>query len=453
VDDEMTRTKTALVVIAISMLLFFAEFLPKASATLYYPNPSDDSYVSSGNPSTNYGNLAYMIVGYNPSTLKNRGILKFNITDVGATPTSATLYVYAESWLYHYLSRLWAFSVTDDSWTESGVTWNNKPAAIAQCGDGTPQDIIDTPRWLSWNVTDFVISEYSGDKIVSLYILGTEGPAIYEDAHIISGESTTNKPYLMVNTGAVTSYTITSSSSVGGSIYPSGDVVVPAGGDQMFMIEGDVGYKPTSLLVDGVPVSFTPYSSLVFIQPPIFIWYANYTFEDVDSDHTISVLFEKYFLYVTVSYGLGGTVYPNGTIPVESGTTDFTIICTPDSGYEVTGIYADDRYVGASTTFTYPNPITHNLDIYVTFGLAPISTEEPLDPVIMIGLMVIVGLGAIGFAIGGGKEPMPALFLMLFGCAICYYAGLFPWWIFVLSAVTLALLSAWRFSSIFKGGG
>jgi hypothetical protein len=77
-------------------------------------------------------------------------------------------------------------------------------------------------------------------------------------------------------------------------------------------------------------------------------------------------------------------------------------------------------------------------------------TDIVFSPEIMLGLMIVLGLGAIGFAIGGSREPMPALFLMIVGCALDYYGGLFPFWIFALSLVSLSLMSAWRFAAIFN---
>ena len=72
------------------------------------------------------------------------------------------------------------------------------------------------------------------------------------------------------------SFTITSSSSAGGSISPS-EITVDEGDSATFTITPDRGYKLSSLTIDGTSV---PYSG------------STYTFTKVSSDHTISAVFE-----------------------------------------------------------------------------------------------------------------------------------------------------------------
>lgn len=70
-------------------------------------------------------------------------------------------------------------------------------------------------------------------------------------------------------------YTITASAGSGGSISPSGPVKVRAGEDITFTPRANADYSVSYLLVDGKRVSGK----------------TSYTFLDVDSDHTISVVF------------------------------------------------------------------------------------------------------------------------------------------------------------------
>lgn len=79
-------------------------------------------------------------------------------------------------------------------------------------------------------------------------------------------------------TGSVPmSYMIMASAGVGGSITPSGYVIVPSGSSKTFSIMADSGYVVKDILVDGRSVGAV----------------SSYTFTGVVENHTISVTFEK----------------------------------------------------------------------------------------------------------------------------------------------------------------
>jgi len=76
-------------------------------------------------------------------------------------------------------------------------------------------------------------------------------------------------------TPPVTYYYIDAGAGENGSISPSGQVAVPAGGSRTFTITADEGYVVADVLVDGVSVG------------PV----GSYTFSNVRANHTISVIF------------------------------------------------------------------------------------------------------------------------------------------------------------------
>lgn len=78
-------------------------------------------------------------------------------------------------------------------------------------------------------------------------------------------------------TPSPTGYSIEASAGKGGSITPSGNTSVKSGNNQTYVITPDDGYKIGSLKVDGTEVSAN----------------GSYTFTKVNSDHSISVTFEK----------------------------------------------------------------------------------------------------------------------------------------------------------------
>jgi len=76
--------------------------------------------------------------------------------------------------------------------------------------------------------------------------------------------------------GEPPNHSIVASAGTGGSISPSGSVVVLDGSDQSFAITPDAGYTIGDVVVDGVSQGMTP----------------SYTFTNVQADHTISATFE-----------------------------------------------------------------------------------------------------------------------------------------------------------------
>jgi len=72
-------------------------------------------------------------------------------------------------------------------------------------------------------------------------------------------------------------YTITATAGSGGSISPSGNVIVDTGSDQTFTITPQRGYQVSDVLVDGVSMGLV----------------ISYTFTNISSDHTIHAEFTK----------------------------------------------------------------------------------------------------------------------------------------------------------------
>ena len=76
----------------------------------------------------------------------------------------------------------------------------------------------------------------------------------------------------------VTTYTLTASAGAGGTISPSGQVVVNSGASQAFTIGTNTGYNVAAVLVDGSSVGAV----------------TSYTFTNVTATHTIAATFVKY---------------------------------------------------------------------------------------------------------------------------------------------------------------
>ncbi len=123
------------------------------------------------------------------------------------------------------------------------------------------------------------------DVLVDGESVGNSGSYTFNN---VNDDHTINVTFKMVT------YTITATAASGGSISPSGDVVVVSGDDQTFDISPEDGYKISDVLVDGVS------------QGAI----SSYTFTDVVADHTIDAQFvatTRYYVSVSGNDGNTGT--------------------------------------------------------------------------------------------------------------------------------------------------
>ena len=151
----------------------------------------------------------------------------------------------------------------------------------------------------------------------------------------------------------ITSYTVKASAGEGGTITPSGDVLVAHGNSAVFTITPEKGYHVKEVLADNKAVTLTD---------------NQYTFTDVKEPHTISASFEKDITTVTISAsaGEGGTISPSGEVTAEIGSSvEFTV--TPDDGYHVKEVLADDAVVSLTDDKYVFNEVKESHTIYASF--------------------------------------------------------------------------------------
>ena len=155
--------------------------------------PTHDAQVRELYPTTNYGNQYNMYVGTEnmPGTTRERDFLKFSLASIpaGATINSATLSLMSRYGPSHppgnIDDNIWVevMSVSDDTWTELGITWNNQPAMGAMLDN----EYFIGDNWAGqyaryyWDVTSFVQSEFAGDKVVSFGIMSQTEEATPEN--------------------------------------------------------------------------------------------------------------------------------------------------------------------------------------------------------------------------------------------------------------------------------
>jgi hypothetical protein len=99
---------------------------PPPTGTTITLGASADAYAFRNNPYTNFGNTTTLLVDYSPEA---RTYFKFNVSGIGAKQVvSAKLRLYAvdPSDAGGRLHR-----VTSTSWSETGLTWYNKPSYLS----------------------------------------------------------------------------------------------------------------------------------------------------------------------------------------------------------------------------------------------------------------------------------------------------------------------------------
>jgi hypothetical protein len=109
--------------------------------------PVMDSYVNADSPTTNYGTATTFRVDGSPIV---RSYLRFNVTGLNGTVTRATLRVFANS---AASSGVTANTVNNNTWTETGITYNNAPAPGSALGSSGS---FGSGVWITMDVTAYI---------------------------------------------------------------------------------------------------------------------------------------------------------------------------------------------------------------------------------------------------------------------------------------------------------
>ena len=144
---------------------------------------------------------------------------------------------------------------------------------VASAGTGgtiSPSGTITVDEGVSQSYTISVNTEY---RIKDVLVDGvSQGAIVSYTFSNVSADHT-----ISVNFEAVPTYTITTNIGEGGSISPSGNIILTEGDSRTFTFIPDSGYGIKDVLVDDIS------------QGEI----TSYTFTDVTANHTLSVIFKK----------------------------------------------------------------------------------------------------------------------------------------------------------------
>ena len=145
--------------------------------------PIADAYVDSANPAANYGMLTTLRVDGSPIV---RSYLRFNVQGLSGPVTRATLRIFANSASSQGCT---AGTVSDNTWSESTINYNNAPPIGSALGSSGP---FGAGVWVSMDVTAYI----AGNSTYNL-ALTTPGTTAVS---LASRQSGANTPQLIVET-------------------------------------------------------------------------------------------------------------------------------------------------------------------------------------------------------------------------------------------------------------
>jgi len=182
--------REVIIVLVLSLVLVstFNIKAVKAQAGQKTLKPSDDTYVDSSNPNSNYGGQTYLEVenstfGSPPyqSIYQDIVWLKFDLSTVpnGAVIDGATLSLY--TFFVGETFNVTACYCSENSWTELGITWNNYPRTGFISVDSL--SVATSDKWYNWTVFDAV--KYSQDNNLTAVTIALIEPNVHSSPTVV----------------------------------------------------------------------------------------------------------------------------------------------------------------------------------------------------------------------------------------------------------------------------
>jgi hypothetical protein len=158
-------------------------------------SPVADAFVRDGTyGAINYGTTTYLQAkGSVQSGFTRSSYLKFSLSGVSSVGT-AKLRIYGNNSEDTTNVNMSVYGVTNDTWTETGITFNNAPPPL------TPAlgvvSVNNVAKYYEVDVTSFVTSQFAGDKVVTFFI--KDAGNRNRNLQLNSRENSQNKPQLVI---------------------------------------------------------------------------------------------------------------------------------------------------------------------------------------------------------------------------------------------------------------
>ncbi|PYI53518.1 DUF7594 domain-containing protein [Paenibacillus flagellatus] len=156
--------------------------------------PADDTFVRGGSFAADvYGSGSTLTVKTSSPDLTRETYMKFDLRHVSGTIRSAKLFVYGSVTEAAGSIDVQVHEVADDRWSESGMSWNDKPAVGTVVGSVY---FSNSAQWRETDVSAYAAAEFARDRIVSVAMRQVRNPGLA--VSINSKENAANRPYLEV---------------------------------------------------------------------------------------------------------------------------------------------------------------------------------------------------------------------------------------------------------------
>jgi len=222
--------------------------------------------------------------------------------------------------------------------SSTGPGGNITPTGNVSLSSGNNQTFAINPR-IGYKISDVVVDDESKGAI-STYLF----------SNVTSNHRICASFILTIG-----NYTINATASSGGTISPSGSVVVPKGGDQRFAITPAEGYTLSDVLVDGASEGAI----------------SSYTFTNVTTNHGIYTNFTRIpgKFRINSSANQWGKIVPIGNnLYPENSNQSFIMQAKP--GTTLTNVTVDTQEKGPVRNWTFTN-LTADHSIYVESSPSP----------------------------------------------------------------------------------
>jgi hypothetical protein len=297
----------------------------------------------------------------------------------------------------HYLTAIYVDGVYDDVATAAGsYTFNNvtanhtisanfapNPYIITAThgayGTITPAGDIDVDHGASQS---FYFTPVTGYQVAQVLIDGIENPAaalagFFTFANITEGHT-------IHVTFTIKIFTITTTFSPGGNVYPAGIQYVEYNTHSpIFVFNPDPGYIVKQAIIDGV-------------NDPLAVFNGEHRFLNVDANHTIYVVFAKDKYTITASATPGGVINPAGELVIPTGT-DKNFYFEPYAGYQLARVIIDginNPDAVQAGFYTFVDVMNdHSIEAQFEKRMYQVFLPDPND-------------GAVAVPVGGSDSPV-----------------------------------------------
>jgi hypothetical protein len=203
-----------------------------------------------------------------------------------------------------------------------------------------------------------------GYELKELLLNGLDVANLVEDGKYTIEDVKQN--YIVVASFDLVKHTITATSNFGGEVGPEGTTFVTHGEMQNYVFSPSKGYRVKDVKIYGVSVGSVN----------------SYLFENVLTNQTVEVEFEKLVFTIEVVCGDNGSVGPNGLVNVEYGNSK-TFTITPNDGYGILTVELNGESLDITSQIIIESGL-QNLMILCQ-DILLITTTQQLNKMLKIG--------------------------------------------------------------------